>query len=103
MPRLPRVPLRRAARGEPTTPGPVPHAAYGALAAIENGVELAAPVIAGHHSGLPDMPTLKSLAADPDIRKTYEEKIQPAMNGLGLKREGPLPSGSAPDLRRASK
>src|SRR5215211_836106 len=64
---------RAAREGAPAPERGVPHAVYGALLAAES-VQMLAPVIYGHHAGLPQLARLQSIVAEenPDLRKVYK-------------------------------
>lgn len=56
--------------GKPPAKG-VPHAVYGGILAMESA-SLLAPVIHGHHAGLPEHTRVQNAAADPELREVYE-------------------------------
>ena len=67
---------RAAREGAPAPERGVPHAVYGALLAAES-VQMLAPVIYGHHAGLPQLARLQSIVAEEnaDLRKVYKRLI----------------------------
>ena len=77
----------RAAREAATAPAKgVPHAVYGAVLAA-GSVQLLAPVIYGHHAGLPQHARLQSIVAkeNEEVREVYERLMpvaQDQVNGL---------------------
>jgi len=58
-----------------------PHAIQGARLAWEKFMPLA-PIIYGHHSGLPEKEYLKSRLQDPALQKSYQEVLQQAPESL---------------------
>ena len=86
--------LRRcehAARtGEPPPPKGVPHAVYGAIFAWESA-SLLAPIIYGHHAGLPQRARLQGVVAEGnvEVREVYERLVPVAREQVsGLLYEG---------------
>src|SRR5215217_1045624 len=97
--------LRRCERakrnGENPPPKGVPHAVYGAVLAAES-VQPLAPIIYGHHAGLPQFARLLSTVAEEneEVREVYERLMPAAREQVsGLLYEGDL-RGLVSDLPR---
>lgn len=73
-----------ASRDEGKAParGTAPHAVYGAMLAAES-VQPLAPVIYGHHAGLPNRAKLQDALKKPDLRETYDLILPLARERVG--------------------
>lgn len=68
--------------GEAPTKGVAPHAVYGAMLAAEL-VQPLAPVIYGHHAGLPNRAKLQDALKKPELREPYERILPLAREQVG--------------------
>ena len=72
---------RASKTGKDAPSSKVPHAIQGARLAWEKFMPLA-PIIYGHHGGLPEKEYMKSRLQDPALEKSYQEVLQQAPESL---------------------
>lgn len=68
--------------GVSAPPKSVPHAIYGAMLAADS-LQALAPVIYGHHAGLPNSSKLRDAVRQPEFRKKFEEVLPAARKEIG--------------------
>lgn len=66
-----------------------PHAVYGAMLALERAAPWLAPVIYGHHAGLPSRGRLQEAFAEPETREAYEQIKAAAGRQPGIETSSP--------------
>jgi len=64
-------------------PRSVPHAIHGAVLVARAGLELLAPIIYGHHAGLPEIQNMKAKLTEAALSEDYQAVLQAAEQDLG--------------------